>query len=142
VRFEGAHAARPAPGVLDAIATARTVVVAPSNPFVSIAPVLAVPDVRDAVVARRDRVVAVSPIIAGAALKGPADRLLEELGHESSVVGVARLYAPLVGTLVIDEADADLAGDVEAEGLRCVVTRTIMKEPGVAAALAETVLDV
>jgi LPPG:FO 2-phospho-L-lactate transferase len=141
IRFDGAAEARPAPGVLEAIETAGVVVVAPSNPVVSIAPVLAVPGVEAAVEARRDRVVAISPIIAGAALKGPADRLLTELGHEASALGIARLYGPLVGTLVIDEADADLAAAIEAEGMRCIVTRTIMSEPGVAAALARTVLD-
>lgn len=140
VRFVGADTARPAPGVLEAIAGAEAVVIAPSNPIVSIGPVLAVPGVADAVRARRDQVVAVSPIVAGAALKGPADRMLVELGHEASVVGVARLYRDLVGTLVIDEADAASAAAVEAEGVRCVVTRTIMREPGVAAALAEATL--
>ncbi len=85
-------------------------------------------------------VVAVSPIVAGAALKGPADRMLVELGHEASVVGVARLYAPFAGTLVIDEADADRADAVEAEGLRCVVTPTVMRTPETAAALARTTL--
>jgi LPPG:FO 2-phospho-L-lactate transferase len=84
--------------------------------------------------------VAVSPIIAGAALKGPADRLLRELGHESSVVGVARLYRDLAATLVIDDADAHLAPAVEAEGLRCVVAPTIMSGPDEAAALGRTVL--
>ena len=106
VRFEGADAARPGPGVLEAVAAADRVLIAPSNPLVSIDPVLAVPGVREAVAARRSDVVAVSPIVAGAALKGPADRLLVELGHESSVVGVARLYAPLASVLVIDSADA------------------------------------
>ena len=96
----------PAPGVLDAIAGADRVVVCPSNPIVSIGPILAVPEIRDALEARRADTVAVSPIVAGAALKGPADRLLTELGHESSVVGVARLYAPFVAALVIDPADA------------------------------------
>ena len=115
-------------------------VIAPSNPIVSIGPVLAVPGVREAVAARRDDVVAVSPIVAGAALKGPADRLLTELGHESSVVGVARLYAEVAATLVIDEADADLADAVEAEGLRCVVAPTIMSSPEASAALGRTVL--
>jgi len=141
VRFDGAEAAAPAPGVLDAIATADVVVVAPSNPVVSIGPVMAIPGVEDAVEARREHVVAVSPIVAGSALKGPADRLLTELGHEATVVGIARLYAPIAGSLVIDETDADLAGAVEAEGVRCVVTRTIMKEPGVAASLARAVLE-
>jgi len=140
VRFDGSDRATPAPGVLDAILGAEVVVVAPSNPIVSIAPILAVPGVRAAVVARRDRTVAVSPIIAGAALKGPADRLLRELGHESSVVGVARLYAEFASVLVIDEADADRAGDVEAAGVRCVVAPTIMRTPDAAAALARTAL--
>ena len=140
VRFEGAVTAAPAPGVLEALRDASRVVLAPSNPIVSIDPVLAVPGVRDAVVARRADVVAVSPIVAGAALKGPADRLLRELGHEATVVGVARLYAPLAATLVIDEADADLAGAVEAEGVRCVVAPTIMRDVDAAAALAEVVL--
>lgn len=141
VRFEGAESARPAPGVLEAIATAARIVACPSNPLVSIAPLLAVPGVREALVARRRDVVAVSPIVAGAALKGPADRLLTELGHESSVVGVARLYASWVGTLVIDEADAELAPRVEAEGLRCVVAPTVMSSPERAAALGRVVLD-
>lgn len=140
VRFDGAEAARPAPGVLDALVDAERIVIAPSNPIVSIAPVLAVPGLRGAVEARREDVVAVSPIVAGAALKGPADRLLRELGHESSVVGVARLYAPLAATLVVDEADADHAAAVEAEGLRCVVAPTIMHDPTAAAALGEVVL--
>lgn len=141
VRFDGADAATPAPGVVEAIASATRIVVAPSNPIVSIGPVLAVPGVRDALVARRTDVVAVSPIVAGAALKGPAARMLEELGHEASVVGVARLYAPLAATLVVDEADADAAPAVEAEGLRCVVTDTIMRDTDRAAALAEVVVS-
>jgi len=140
VRFEGAEVAAPAPGVLDAITSADRVLIAPSNPIVSIGPVLAVPGVRDAVEARRTDVVAVSPIIAGAALKGPADRLLRELGHEASVVGIARLYASVAATLVIDAADADLQQAVEAEGLRCVVAPTIMHGPDGAAALAEVML--
>jgi LPPG:FO 2-phospho-L-lactate transferase len=141
VRFEGAEAARPGPGVFDALSGAETIVVCPSNPVVSIGPLLAVPGVRDRLVQRRDRIVAVSPIVAGAALKGPADRLLREMGFESSVVGVARWYAPWVSTLVIDEADAALAGAVEAEGIRCVVAPTIMSSVDRSAALSRTVLD-
>ena len=140
IRFAGADAAAPGPGVLDAIGRADAVVIAPSNPLVSIAPVLAVPGVRDAVAARRERTVAVSPIVAGAALKGPADRMLRELGHESSVVGVARLYRDLAATLVVDTADAASAPAVEAEGMRCVVAPTVMRDPATAAALARTVL--
>jgi len=141
VRFAGVELARPGPGVLDALETAERVVVAPSNPIVSIGPVVAVPGVRERLEARRDGVLAVSPIIAGAALKGPADRLLEELGEEASVVGVARRYAPFVGTLVIDEADAERAGAVEAEGVRCVVAPTIMSGPAESARLAEVTLS-
>jgi LPPG:FO 2-phospho-L-lactate transferase len=141
VRFAGAGDARPGPGVLEAIAAADTVVVCPSNPVVSIDPVVAVPGVAVALAARREQVVAVSPIVAGAALKGPADRLLVEMGFESSVVGVARWYAPWVSTLVIDEADAALAPSVEAEGVRCVVAPTIMSDVKRSAALAQVVLD-
>ncbi len=140
VRFEGAETTSPSPGVLDAIASAATIVLAPSNPLVSIAPLLAVPGIRDAVIARREQVVAISPIIAGAALKGPADRLMLELGHEPSVVGVARLYRDLAATLVIDDADADSAPAIEAEGMRCIVAPTIMSSPERSAALARVVL--
>jgi LPPG:FO 2-phospho-L-lactate transferase len=101
-----------------------------------------VPGVREALAARTGGRVAVSPIIAGAALKGPADRLLGELGHDASVVGVARLYAGLVDTLVIDAADAERAAAVEAEGVACVVAPTIMTGPAEAAALARVVLEV
>lgn len=141
IRFDGADRARPGPGVLETIEGAERIVIAPSNPLVSIDPVLAVPGIRAAIEARRDDVVAVSPIVGGAALKGPADRLLTELGHESSVVGIARVWAPLAATLVIDEADADAADAVAAEGITPIVTPTIMSEPGVAESLARIVLD-
>ena len=140
IRYSGAEGARPAPGVLEALSTADVVVVCPSNPLVSIEPVLAVPGIRQAVAARRETVVAVSPIVAGAALKGPAARLLAELGHEVSVVGVARIYAPLAATLVVDVADRDLASVVEAEGVRCVVTPSVMHGVAEAAALARAAL--
>jgi len=140
VRIDGAERARPAPGVLEAIDGADRLVIAPSNPIVSIGPLLAVPGVREAVVARRDDTVAVSPIIAGAALKGPADRMLAELGHEASVVGIASLYAEIAGTLVIDEADADKAAAVEELGMRCLVRPTVMSRPGVTVSLARAVL--
>jgi LPPG:FO 2-phospho-L-lactate transferase len=141
VRFAGAELARPTPAVTAALTAAARIVVCPSNPIVSIGPLLAVPGVRDALEARRDDVIAVSPIVAGSALKGPADHLMAELGTEPSVVGVARLYAPWVSTLVIDEADRDLAPAVEAEGVRCVVAPTIMDSPDRAAALARVVID-
>jgi LPPG:FO 2-phospho-L-lactate transferase len=123
------------------MAAADAVVIAPSNPIVSIGPVVAVPGVRAALGERRGVTVAVSPIVGGRALKGPADRMLTELGHESSVVGVARLYRDLAATLVVDRADADLADAVTAEGMRCVVTDTVMSSPDLAAALATTVLE-
>jgi len=141
IRFDGAASARPGPGVLEAITDAETVVIAPSNPLVSVDPILAVPGVSEAVADRRSSTVAVSPIVGGAALKGPADRMLAELGHESSAVGVARHYRDLVGTMVIDVVDADLAPEVEAGGVRCVVTDTVMHTPEVAAALAKVTLE-
>jgi LPPG:FO 2-phospho-L-lactate transferase len=140
IRFDGAAAATPGAGVLDAIVGATSVVVCPSNPVVSIDPILAVPGILESLAARRQDVIAVSPIVAGAAIKGPADRLLVEMGFESSVVGVARWYAPWVSTLVIDESDAALAPAVEAEGVRCVVTGTVMSDVTRAAALAEVVI--
>jgi LPPG:FO 2-phospho-L-lactate transferase len=121
------------PVILD---RADTIVIAPSNPIVSIGPIRAIPGVESALRSRREDVVAISPIVAGSALKGPADRMLTELGHEPSVVGIARLYAPVCGTLVIDEQDAHLAPEVEREGLACVVTDTIMSREGVGASLA------
>jgi LPPG:FO 2-phospho-L-lactate transferase len=140
LRFAGADEARPAPGVLAALDEADMVVICPSNPIVSIGPVMAVPGIAGAVAARRDDVVAVSPIIAGRALKGPADRMLSELGHEASAVGVARLWAPLAATLIVDEQDAGLAPRVEAEGIRCVVAPSVMSGPREAANLARAVL--
>jgi LPPG:FO 2-phospho-L-lactate transferase len=140
IRLAGIDRAGPGPDVLAAIASARRVVICPSNPVLSIGPVLATPGIGAAVADRRADVVAVSPIIAGRALKGPADRVLAELGHEASVVGVARMWAPYAAVLVVDTADADLAGAVEAEGMTCVVTSTIMVGPAEAAALARAVL--
>jgi len=142
IRFDGVETARPTPAVVSAIESADSLVIAPSNPIVSIGPVLAVPGVRAAVAARRDRNVAISPIIGGKALKGPADRMLTELGQESSVVGVARIYRDLAAALIIDEVDSHLVPQVEAEGIRAVVAPTIMSQPGVAALLASTAVAV
>jgi LPPG:FO 2-phospho-L-lactate transferase len=140
VTFDGADAARPAPGVLEALVGADRIVICPSNPMVSIAPVLAVPVVGAAVAARRDDVVAISPIVGGAAVKGPAATMLADLGHEVSPVGIARLLARHAGTLVIDETDAALAAAVEAEGVRCVVAPTMMVDDDASARLARVVL--
>ncbi len=141
VRFVGDDAAAPGPDVLTTILDAEAIVVAPSNPLVSIGPLLAVPGVAAAARAAREKTIAVSPIVAGAALKGPADRLMVDLGHEASVTGVARLYADIAATLVVDDADADLAGAVEAEGMRCVATPTVMTTPDVAAELCRSLLS-
>lgn len=140
VRFAGIEAARPGPGVLEALASARSIVIAPSNPVVSVGPILAVPGIRAALAARRNDVVAVSPIVGGRALKGPADRMLAELGEDVGVVGVARRYREVCGTLVVDEIDADWAPAVEAEGMRCVIVPTVMSSPAVAEALGRSVL--
>ncbi len=140
VRFAGADSAEPAPGVINAIASAEKVIIAPSNPLVSIDPILAIPGIREAITARRKDVVAVSPIIAGAALKGPADRLLTELGHDASVVGVAKLYTGLARSLIIDNLDVDRVAEIEALGMQAVATESVMKTPEIAAALAQTVL--
>lgn len=141
VDFAGAATARPGPDVLAAIAAADIVLVCPSNPVISIGPILAVPGIRDALVARRDRVVGVSPIISGAPVKGPADRLMGPLGIEVSCVGVAGAYAEFCGTLVIDAGDAARAAEVHAAGVRPVVADTLMTDARVAAALAQHTLN-
>jgi LPPG:FO 2-phospho-L-lactate transferase len=140
LRFDGAESARPAPGVLEAIAAADVVVIAPSNPFISIEPLLAVPGIRAAVAARRERVVAVSPIVAGKALRGPAGAMLESLGHEISAVGVAGLYRSLAATLVIDTEDAPAAAGVERLGIRARVTAAVMTDAPTRRALAAEAL--
>ena len=144
VRFCGASAAVPTSEVREAIAAAGAIVIAPPNPIVSIGPILAVPGIREAVEAARARgvpVVAVSGIVAGRALKGPADRMLVSLGHESSALGVARLYAGLADVFVLDTVDADLAPAIEALGMRVAITNTIMSDDASRARLARDVLD-
>lgn len=138
IRFDGAEHARPT--FVDTINSSEVVIIAPSNPLVSIGPIRALDGVDRALTANRERVAAISPIVAGSALKGPADRMLTELGFEASVVGVARLYAPVCATLVIDERDADRRTEVEDCGVRCVVTDTIMRTPEVTRALADITL--
>ena len=139
VRFAGINEAT-ALG-LDDMRTADAVIIAPSNPVVSIGPMRALKNFDTTLTARRDRVVAISPIVAGAALKGPADRMMSELGLEASVVGIARLYAPIASTLIIDTADEHLISAVEREGMRCVATNTIMKTAEISAALTQTCLS-
>jgi LPPG:FO 2-phospho-L-lactate transferase len=141
LRFEGAAFARPAPGVVDAIERASLVVVAPSNPCLSIWPILAVRGIRAALERVRAPVVGVSPLIGGKAVKGPADSMLERLAGGTAPVHVAGAYAGLLDALVIDEADATGAGAVEAAGVRPHVTRTLIRDRRSGRVLARTVLE-
>jgi LPPG:FO 2-phospho-L-lactate transferase len=141
VEVVGARDATMTTDVARALGDARRVVIAPSNPLISIDPILQVPGVRELLASRRDDVIAVSPLIGGAALKGPADRLMRELGHESSALGVADYYGDLVGTWVIDDADATLAEPIRELGMRVEVTTTIMADPENARRLATVVLS-
>jgi LPPG:FO 2-phospho-L-lactate transferase len=140
VRYEGVEGAHPASGVLEAIGSAETIVVCPSNPVASIGPILAVPGIRDALSARRDRVVGVSGIVGGAPLAGMADKLMPVAGVEVTAAGAAECYRGLLAGWVIDEVDRDLAPRIEATGVRVAVTDTIMTDDAKAEALARTAL--
>jgi LPPG:FO 2-phospho-L-lactate transferase len=140
VRFDGATEADLTPGLDGVLRSADVVLIAPSNPIVSIGPIRALRGVDEILSARRSSVVAISPIVGGAALKGPADRMLRELGHEPSVVGVARMYAAIASTLVIDPVDAHLAEAVEAAGMRALITPSVMTSPEIGAELARVSL--
>ena len=137
VRFEGAEAASPAPGVLEALAEADLIVIAPSNPFVSIGPVLAVQGIRDAITNRRVPSVAVSPLIAGRAVKGPADRMLSRLAGGTTPVQVTDCYKGLIDALVYDEAD----GEVDLGDVRPILTKTLMSDADARRRLAEAALE-
>ena len=140
VRFDGADAARPSPAALAALATAELVVIGPSNPIVSIGPILAVPGLRQALIASPAPRIGVSGIVAGRALRGPADRMLVSLGHESSALGVARQYQGLLDRFVVDEADATLAPAIEALGMAVSVLPTVMRSDEDRARLAAALL--
>jgi len=138
LRFEGEEAARPAPGVLEALAAADLILLAPSNPYVSVEPILAVRAVREALGQRQVSCVAVSPLIGGRAVKGPADRMLQRLAGGTSPRHVARCYEGLIDALVVDGADAD---DLEGLGdVRPIVTRTLMSDADARRRLAEVAL--
>jgi len=140
VDLAAARAARPAPGVCEALRRARTILVCPSNPVVSIAPILAVPGIREAIRDSGAPVVAISPIVGGAPLKGPADRLLRAIGSEVSARGVARLYRDLARGFVLDSRAEQQLADVEAQGLRALAVDTIMRNAAAAEALARAAL--
>lgn len=141
VDLSAAEAAKPAPGVIEALRGAHVIVVCPSNPVVSIAPILAVPGVRDAIRASGAPVVGVSPIVGDAPVKGPADRLLRGTGVEVSARGVAGLYRDLLDGLLIDHRDAAQQRDVEALGLRCRAVDSMMVDREVAKRLAQDLLE-
>jgi LPPG:FO 2-phospho-L-lactate transferase len=126
IRFDNIESAAPAPSVLSAILEADAVIICPSNPFISIGPILAVPGVRDALCETRATVVAITPIIGGRALKGPAADMLRDLGHEVSASAVAGMYDDLLDVFILDETDVEATNDVEALGMRVFSTDTVM----------------
>jgi LPPG:FO 2-phospho-L-lactate transferase len=138
VRYEGVERAAPAAGVLEAIGSAEAIVICPSNPVASIGPILAVPGIREALRARRERVVGVSGIVGGAPLAGMADKLMPVAGVEVTAAGAAECYRGLLTGWVIDDVDRDLAPRIAATGVRVAVTDTIMTDDAKAEALART----
>ena len=141
VRYRGAEAASPAPGVLEAIGSADVVVLCPSNPVVSIGPILAVPGVRAAVAARRDAAVGVSGIVGGAPVAGMADKLMPAVGIDVSATGVAASYRDLLAAWLVDDVDVRAIPEVEALGMRCAATDTIMVDDERAEAVARAALE-
>jgi len=141
VRYDGAASAAPAPSVLEAVGAADAVVLCPSNPVVSIGPILAVPGVREAVAARRERCVGVSGIVGGAPVSGMADKLMPAMGIEVSAAGVAEHYRELVSGWLVDDADRELVGTVQALGLRAAAVDTIMTDDERAERVARAALE-
>ena len=141
IRFAGAEHARPAPEFERALSESDALVFCPSNPFVSVAPILAVPGVRDAIEGFNGLRLAVSPIVGGQAIKGPAAKMMGELGIESSCVGVAKQYQGLCDVFVLDDVDGDRAGDIEALGMRAAVTNTMMITDADKVRLAEYICE-
>jgi LPPG:FO 2-phospho-L-lactate transferase len=140
IRFEGVDAAHPAPGILEAIRDADKILICPSNPLISIGPILAVPGIREALRARKNDVIAVCPIVGGKSLKGPSDKMLAQLGHEPSAHGVGKLYSDFTGTFVIDSVDDPQADSIRALGMRVVVLPTVMKTRAQKRKLARSLL--
>ncbi len=127
IRFPRVDSALPAHGVLEAICDADRIVICPSNPLISIGPILALPRVRDQLCANKDKVFAVSPIVGGKSLKGPSDKMLAQRGYDPTALGVARLYADFTGTFIIDPADKAQAAAISALGLKVAVIPTVMR---------------
>ena len=142
VVFVGASESRPAPGVLDAIKDAEAILIAPSNPIVSIGSILAIPGIHDALHEASGMIVAISPIVGGAPIKGPADKLMHGLKMEVSPVGVARCYRDFLDVMVIDNQDEHLIGAIEDLGIPAIATNTIMHDEAAKKALAQKVLGI
>jgi len=139
--FEAAEHALPAPGVLESVERAASIVICPSNPLISIGPILAVPGIREALRKRRSQVIAVSPIVGGKSLKGPSDQMLAQLGHEVSAFGVARMYQDICGAIVIDPIDSAQASAIESLDMEAVVHPTVMRSEEDKEVLARRVLQ-
>jgi LPPG:FO 2-phospho-L-lactate transferase len=140
IELRGFNNARPAPGVLDAIGKSGAVILAPSNPFVSLEPIIRLAGVREALTQVRERVAAISPIVGGKPVKGPADKMMRGLGHEVSPLGIARLYRDFVGLFVLDQVDSRYLEPIRKLGIRAMTTDTIMSTPARAEKLAGVVL--
>ena len=141
IRFDGVETARPAPGVLQGIEAAVRIVICPSNPLISIGPILAIPGIREALRARRESVIAVCPIVGGKSLKGPSDKMLRELGHEPSAQSVAKLYSDFTGTFVIDPVDSAQAKTIRNLGMKVEILPTVMKTRSQKRKLARSLLS-
>jgi len=141
IRFQGVESAKPGPGVLEAIRDADRMLICPSNPLISIGPILAVPGVREVLRARKPDTFAVCPIVGGKSLKGPSDKMLVQLGHEASAVGVAKIYSDFVGTLVIDPVDKSQSAAITKLGLKVAVVPTVMETLAQKRKLARTLLQ-
>jgi LPPG:FO 2-phospho-L-lactate transferase len=141
IRFAGIESARPATGVLEAITTADRIILCPSNPLISIGPILAVPKIREALRAHKQKVFAVCPIVGGKSLKGPSDKMLAQLGHEPTALGVAMLCADFTGTFVVDPTDKSLSAVISALGMKVAVVPTVMKTRAQKRKLARALLS-
>ena len=141
IRFENVESAKPAPGVLEAICEADRIIICPSNPLISIGPILAVPGIRDELRAHKQKIFAVCPIVGGKSLKGPSDKMLSQLGHQSTALGVAKLYTDFTGTFVIDPADRAHSAAIAALGMKVAILPTIMKTKAQKRKLANAMLS-
>jgi LPPG:FO 2-phospho-L-lactate transferase len=141
IRFAGAESASPAHGVLEAISEADRILICPSNPLISIGPILAVPQIRDQLRAHKEKVFAVGPIVGGKSLKGPSDKMLAQLGHDPTALGVAKLYADFTGTFIIDPADKSQSAAISALGMKVVILPTVMKTLALKRKLARALLS-